>query len=70
MRAHKSKLERLNKSIRQPDKITLTVKYADGHIEPGLSLDAELRQDAEQVMILNGERVLGYWLDAVYWLAI
>ena len=70
MRAHKTKLERLNKSIREPERIRMLVEYSDGSREGDLPLDAELSQDAERVMILNGSVVLGYWLPAGCWLAL
>jgi len=70
MRAHKTKLERLNNSIRQPDKITLTLQYADGHEDIGLSLDAALPEDARLIKIFNGSLLLGDWLPVDCWLSI
>jgi len=70
MRAHKTKLDKLNKSIRQPDKITLTIQYADGHEDIGLSLDAELPEDAEQIRIFNGSMLTLDWLPVWCWEAL
>jgi len=67
MRMHKSKLDRLNKSLRSPEMITLTALYSDGHMVAGLPLDAELGPDAAEVRIFNGDKPLSAWWLADLW---
>ena len=68
MKGYNGRLKRLNRTIAEPGRITLTADYTSGR-DAGLPLDAEL-QDAERVKILNGSTLLLDWLPAALWLAL
>lgn len=67
MRGHKTRLNRLNKSISTPEKITLLIEYADGEIVSSLPLDTAIVQEAERAMVLNGDQCLMSWIPADLW---
>ena len=70
MRGHKNRIERLNKSVPEPEKLTLLVEYKDGRREGDLPLDAELSEDAERVMVFNGDKPLSQWWLADLWTSL